>query len=256
MNSLFSIVTPTFNASKYLQQTIDSLQRQTYKHFEHIVVDGMSKDGTVELLQKSRHLKWISEKDNGQSDALNKGFRMTTGDILAWQNADDLYLDHTLEIVSDFFNKNPAIELVYGGYQLINENSEWICDVHPPKWNKWLFVHGRFVPLQPTVFWRRNVYKKIGELDTSLHYCMDVDFFSRAGNCFEFACIPEILGQFRVHDESKTQNKSNYLKLRAEYKSVLSRNFNYNRMDSILFYLFQKRKRLASYIKREFLPKI
>lgn len=253
---MISIVTPTFNASKYLQQTIDSLQKQTWRHFEHIVVDGKSTDGTVEVLQKNRHLKWISEKDNGQSDALNKGFRMTIGDILAWQNADDVYLDHTFEIIAGFFKNNPSIGLAYGDYQLIDENSAWICDVHPPKWNKWLFVHGRFVPLQPTVFWRRTVYEKVGDLDTSLHYCMDVDFFCKASKYFEFAHIPEILGQFRVHKESKTQNNSNYVKVLAEYKSVLSRNYYYTQIDSILFYLFQKRKRLASYIKRRFFPTI
>jgi glycosyltransferase involved in cell wall biosynthesis len=255
LNQQISIVTPSFNASKYLQQAIDSIRNQTWPHFDHVVVDGMSTDGTIEILSKNRHLRWISEKDNGQSDALNKGFKMTTGEILAWQNADDLYLDHTFEIVAKFFLKNPSVGLVYGDYQLIGENGSWICDVHPPKWNKWLFVHGRFVPLQPTVFWRRSVYEKVGELDTSLHYCMDVDFFSRASKWFEFAHIPKVLGQFRVHQESKTQNKSNYLKVRAEYQSVLSRNFSYNGLDKMLFFLFQERKRLASRIKRKFLPR-
>jgi glycosyltransferase involved in cell wall biosynthesis len=253
---MISIVTPTFNSSKYLQQTIDSIQRQRLQSFEHIVIDGMSTDGTVEILKKHSHIKWISEKDTGQSEALNKGFRMATGEILAWQNADDLYTDHAFEVVAEYFRKNPSIGLVYGDYQLVDEKGGWICDVHPPKWNRWLFEHGRFVPLQPTVFWRRSVYEKVGELDPSLHYCMDVDFFSRASRHFEFSYIPELLGQFRIHDQSKTQNYSNYRKVLAEYRHVLSRNFKYSAFDTILFFMFQKRKRLASFIKRRFLQKI
>lgn len=251
-----SIITPTYNCAKYIDQTIQSIRCQSYEDYEHIVVDGMSTDSTLKIVQKYQHIKLISEKDKGQSDALNKGFKIATGDIFAWQNADDVYSDEAFKIIIDFFLKNPKIDLVYGNYQLINEDGAFICDVHPPKWNKWLFIHGRFAPLQPTVFWRKNVYERIGDLDLSLHYCMDVDFFSRASKLFQFAYIPKFLGKFRVHKESKTQNKFNYNIVRKEYKSVLSRNFAYDRIDSIIFEIFQERKRLASFVKRNVFPKL
>jgi len=245
-----SIVTPTYNSERYVQQTLDSIHNQSYKNIEHIVVDGLSTDKTLDIVKSYPLIKWISEKDNGQSDAINKGFGMATGDILAWQNADDIYCENALQIVVDFFIKHPEVDVVYGYYQLIDSESNWICDVYPIAWSKWLFAHGRFVPLQPTVFWRREVSDKVGVLDEKLHYCMDVDFFARAvKHGFCFARIPAMLGAFRVHTESKTQNKSNEKKVNSEFKSVLSMHFDYTWFDFFLFNFFKWRAVLGKYIK-------
>jgi len=192
-----SIVTPTYNSENYVQQTLDSIHNQSYKNIEHIVVDGLSTDKTLDIVKSYPQIKWTSEKDNGQSHAINKGFRMATGDIFAWQNADDIYCENALETVVNFFTNNPDVDVVYGSYKLIDSEGNWICDVNPIEWNEWLFAHGRFVPLQPTVFWRKRVADEVGTLNEELHYCMDVDFFARAvKRGFRFAKIPAVIGAF------------------------------------------------------------
>jgi glycosyltransferase involved in cell wall biosynthesis len=245
-----SIVTPTYNSEKYVRQTLDSIHNQSYKNIEHIVVDGLSTDRTLEIVKSYPQIEWISEKDNGQSEAINKGLRRATGDILAWQNADDIYCEDAIQTVVDFFTKRPEVDVVYGYYQLMDSESNWINDVYPIEWSRWRFAHGRFVPLQPTVFWRKEVTERVGLLDEKLHYCMDVDFFAKAvKHGFCFARIPSILGAFRVHDQSKTQNKLNEKKVSAEYKSVLVSHFNYRWFDFILFDFFKWRAKLGKYIK-------
>lgn len=249
-----SIVTPVYNGSKYIRQTIESIQAQWYRHYEHIVIDGLSQDNTVAVVEEYPSVKCISEKDAGQSNALNKGFQLCTGEILAWQNGDDVYLPDTFERVAAFFQDNPTVDVVYGDYQLIDEEDKWVCNVRPVDWNTWLFAHGRFCPVQPTVFWRRRVYEHVGLLDENLHYCMDVDFYSRAVRSgFSFQRIPEFLGKFRIHQESKTQNKKNSQQLYQEYQQVLSCHFSYNWYDYITFYLFQLRARAASGAKQNWL---
>ncbi|MDO1445146.1 glycosyltransferase family 2 protein [Rhodocytophaga aerolata] len=244
-----SIVTPSYNSEKYITETIESIKQQSYKNFEHIIVDGKSTDNTVKILQMYPHLHWISEKDNGQTDALNKGFRLASGDILAWQNADDLYFPDTFEKVIKFFKENPETDIIYGYYELIDSTSNFVCKVKPIAWNFWLFKHGRFVPMQPTVFWRRKVYEEIGDLDTTLHYCMDVDFFAKASKKFKFSLVPQFLGKFRVHNQSKTQNSVNYKALIKEYNVVMAKNFDLTIFNKIIMRLFQWRRELGSFIR-------
>ena len=251
----FSIVTPCYNSGAYIEQTIRSIMDQSHSDVEHIVMDGGSKDATVDILKKYPHIQWRSEKDKGQSDALNKGFRLVTGDILAWQNADDTYLPGAFETVAKAFRENPDVDLVYGDYQLIRADGSWICDVHPIDWDSWKFAHGRFVPLQPTAFWRRRVYEELGDLNADLHYCMDVDFFARAALRFKYKRIPSLLGQFRVHDESKTMNKANKRKVSDEYRSVLAGHYGYTRLDHFWFDFFRIRSHYARKIKTAWLKK-
>lgn len=252
-----SIVTPTYNSANYIRQTMDSIHDQSYKNIEHIVMDGLSKDNTVEIVRQYSDAIVISAKDEGQSDALNKGFALVTGDILAWQNADDLYCPEAFHKVVEFFEANPAVDVVYGDYQLIDQEGKWICDVHPIQWNEWMFAHGRFCPAQPTVFWRRRVYDAIGSLNSRLHYCMDVDFYSRiVKKGFTFRKLPALLGQFRVHEESKTQNKDNDRELYREHYQVLSTNFDYNPVDRLYYNFFKFRTRITRNLKMRWLKKI
>lgn len=252
-----SIVTPTYNSGPYIKETMESIHQQSYKNFEHFVMDGLSTDNTSQIVKEYKNAVLVSEKDSGQSDALNKGFNMAQGDILAWQNADDVYLPDTFDIVVDFFKNNPDVDLVYGYYQLMDSESKWICDVYPIQWNTWLFAHGRFSPPQPTAFWRRRVHEQVGQLNEKLHYCMDVDFYSRAVNKnFKFSRIPKIMGKFRIHTESKTQNSANEKKVFAEYRDVLATNFNYTPADSFFFELFKLRASVTKSLKMNWLKKI
>jgi glycosyltransferase involved in cell wall biosynthesis len=251
-----SIVTPTYNSANYVRDTLESIHSQSYKNFEHIVADGLSKDNTTEIVKSYTAIRLVSEKDRGQSDALNKGFRMATGDILAWQNADDLYCEGAFQKVIDFFQANPTVDIVYGHYQLIDSDGKLICNVYPIEWNQWMFAHGRFVPLQPTVFWRRRVADAIGPLNEDLHYCMDVDFFSKAAvKGFKFARIPQILGQFRVHQQSKTQNSVNDRKVKSEHRQVLADNFGYNAFDHLIFSILHARAKVGKFVKGIILKK-
>jgi glycosyltransferase involved in cell wall biosynthesis len=252
-----SIITPTYNSDKYIKETMDSIHDQSYRDFEHIVVDGLSNDRTLDIVKTYSQVFLISEKDKGQSDALNKGFSLAKGDILAWQNSDDLYFKDTFKSVVECFQANPDIDVVYGFYQLIGSKGEWICDVYPIKWNATLFSRGRFCPPQPTVFWRKSVWQKCGPLNEALHYCMDVDFYSRSINSnFKFRRVDKMLGKFRIHESSKTQNKNNQRDVKREYMNVLKKNFRFNLIDVVIFEFFQFRSKITKSIKLNFLKRI
>ena len=126
---------PLLILENYIKETLDSILNQKYNNLETIVIDGLSEDYTLSILKQTKNIKFISEKDSGQSEALNKGFSICSGDILAWQNADDLYLKNTFKIIDDFFTKNKDIDFVYGRYSLIDSKSNIICSVNPPKWS-------------------------------------------------------------------------------------------------------------------------
>jgi len=249
-----SIVTPTFNSGKYLKSTLDSIHNQKYESLEHYVFDSMSTDDTKQMLSDFEgNITWLSEKDGGQSEAINKGFKLVSGDIVAWQNADDLYELDTFEYISRFFVENPNVGLVYGAYHEIDEEGNRICTVRTKKWREKKFVRGRFCPVQPTVFWKKEVLDRVGFLDESLNYCMDVDFYSRALNLgFKIVGVEKVLGSFRVHRESKTQNRANRLAHKNEYLKVLKSNFNYTKFDRALFELYYLRSQMATKIKRLF----
>ncbi|TXK44904.1 glycosyltransferase [Pontibacter qinzhouensis] len=251
-----SVIIPVYNGEKYIKETLDSIFEQTYRNFEVIVMDGASIDKTAEIVAQYPNVKFYSRKDKGQSDAINHGFKYATGDILAWQNADDVYFPYTFNEVVNFFKQNTNADLIYGYYHLIDEKSNWICDVKPILWNKWKFKHGRFCPVQPTVFWRKNVYESKGQLRLDLNYCMDVDFYASISKKFNICLLPKFLGKFRVHQESKTQNINNKKSIMQEYYQVLSQHFKYNKINRLLFYIFQKRADIASTIKRKWLKKL
>ncbi len=233
---------------------MQSIHSQRYSNLEHFVFDARSSDETSEILkQYDDHIYWISEKDDGQSNAINKGFRKVTGDIVAWQNADDLYESDTFEFVSSFFKENPHVGLIYGAYYEIDELGKRLSTVKAKSWNEYKFKYGRFCPVQPTVFWRKEVLDKVGLLDESLNYCMDVDFYSRVlKGGFNIKGINKVLGSFRVHQESKTQNLANRKSHKKEYLKVLKKHFRYGLIERIIFELYYYRSQLAMKFKRYF----
>ncbi len=202
-----SIVTPSYQQGAFIERTINSVLNQEYKNLEYFIQDGGSKDNTVEVIQsyESKIAGWRSEEDNGQSQAINRGFQSTSGEIMAWINSDDLLLPDTLAIVSDFFNHHPEVDVVYGNRLLIDENDmeigRWIMPGHDDKVLSWV----DYVP-QETMFWRRRIWDKIGgQIDESFHFAMDWDLLVRFREaCATFAHIPHFLGAFRIHDRQKT----------------------------------------------------
>jgi len=202
-----SIVTPSFNQGDFIERTLQSVLHQQYPALEYFVQDGFSIDKTVEVLRayEGQLSGWASEKDSGQSQAINRGFAKTSGEIMAWLNSDDLLLPGALQTVADYFNRHPDVDVVYGNRLMIDgdgqEIGRWIMPGHDSNVLSWV----DYVP-QETLFWRRRLWDKVGgHIDESFCFAMDWDLlvrFREAGA--KFAHIPRFLGAFRVHSEQKT----------------------------------------------------
>src|SRR5436190_1293824 len=166
-----SIVTPSFNQAEFLEETMLSVLDQDYPNLEYIVIDGGSTDGSVEIIKKyaDRLAYWVSESDQGQSEAINKGFARATGDVLAWLNSDDAYYPGSVAYIANHFQNNPADDLIYGVHNDVNERGEVIRKGMWFPFAAQVFQVG-FAICQPTSFWRRKVWDTCGPLDTSLHY--------------------------------------------------------------------------------------
>jgi glycosyltransferase involved in cell wall biosynthesis len=195
---LVSVVTPSYNKGTFIEETILSVKNQTYPRIEHIVIDGGSTDGTLAILRRySDSLIWISEPDNGQSNAINKGWRLAKGEILAYLNADDTYMPWAVDTAVKFLTEHRDVAMVYGDVAFINEHSEEIRHYHMGEFGlKTMLCSGKSFP-QPTVFFRRDVLNKVGYLDEGLHMAMDYDLWIRIGLKFKIGYIPKLLANFR-----------------------------------------------------------
>lgn len=202
---LVSIVTPSYNQGQFIEDTLLSVQRQDYSHIEHIVIDGGSTDSTLEVLRKYRDkITWISEKDKGQSDAVNKGFAMAKGEIIGWLNSDDLYFSRDIisTIVKTFQHFKTA-DFIYGDFVKIDSRNTILKVYHI--WRDFSFE--RLLRLcyisQPATFFRKNVIQKLS-LDIGLNYGMDIDLWLRASSKgYRFKYINKILAVERIHDAAK-----------------------------------------------------
>jgi glycosyltransferase involved in cell wall biosynthesis len=202
---LVSIVTPSLNKGHYIEETILSVQNQTYPKIEHIVIDGGSTDGTLDILRKyNDRITWISEPDHGQSDAINKGWRMANGEIIAYLNADDTYMPMAVQTAVQFFKDNPSIHMVYGDCKIIDEHSNTIGSIPVKEFKLAHILCGIcFVP-QPSVFLRKTILDAVGYLDGNLHVAMDLDLWIRIGLNLEVQYIPELLANFRYYPGTKS----------------------------------------------------
>ena len=174
-----SIVTPTFNCAKLIGHCIESVLAQGYHNFEHIIVDGASKDGPVEVLRKHPHVRWISEPDNGESEALNKGLRMVTGDVIGWLNADDQYVPGALRTVAKAFQANRSCHLVYGKTIFIDEQgnpTNWVMPYAPLNLAHFPARWFRLDLFQPSIFFSAHLLKNVGLFREDLRYGVDYEY--------------------------------------------------------------------------------
>lgn len=205
-----TIITPSYNQGHYIEETIQSVVNQEYPNLEYIVMDGGSTDNTVEILKRyDGDIKWFSEKDNGQSDALNKGLRMATGDIVAFINSDDYYEPNSLLTIGHLFTKSPKVDWVTGRCHNIDQSGKKIRRFIGLYKDFWLNLKSYKVLLvlnyisQPATFWRKEVLEKIGFFDEGLHYSMDYDYWLRVGKEYRLHFVNKYLANFRIHPTSK-----------------------------------------------------
>ena len=209
--ALVSIVTPSYNQGRFIEDTILSLKNQDYPNIEHIIVDGGSTDNTLEILRKyegTYNMRWISEPDKGQSDAINKGLRMANGELLAYLNSDDTYCDGTITKIVNFFSVHPEIYLIYGDYIVIDAQDNVIKYKKEIEFDYDVLLYGfSYIP-QPTVFFKRDILTNIGLFDAKLNCAMDCDYWIRVAREYRIQHLPVYLANFRVHRFSKTWNKA------------------------------------------------
>lgn len=206
MSPTISIITPSYNQATFIEATIQSVLAQNYPRTEYLVMDGASTDGTISILRKyERILRWQSEPDRGQADAINKGFRQSNGQIVAWLNSDDIYLPGALHRVARFFAQNPAVDVLYGDYWFIDDLGRTVMRRREIPFDAGILLYGLDYISQPTVFFRRRVLDQFGYLDESLHYGLDWEYWLRlARGGARFAHLPRYLAATRLHTAAKT----------------------------------------------------
>jgi glycosyltransferase involved in cell wall biosynthesis len=199
-----SIITPSYNQGQFINRTIQSVMSQNVPDLEYIIMDGKSSDNTLDILRNyDGRLMWISEKDRGQADAVNKGILMSRGEIIGWLNSDDIYYPGALPFVLRFFEKHPEIDVVYGDADIIDVEDMVIEPYSTEDWDYERLKEVCFI-CQPAVFFRRKVVEKAGMLDGSLQYCMDYEFWFRLGSITPFVKINKRLAGSRMYPENKT----------------------------------------------------
>ena len=202
---MISVVTPSFNQGMYIEETIRSVRDQDYPSFEHIVMDGNSTDGTVDILRRYPHLKWTSEKDRGQSHATNKALKIAQGDIIGWLNSDDLYFPGVFRRVNEIFRENPGVSMIYGGAVVIDENGTTLFERYPPQVSFRKMVNrGHSLLIQPSVFFRRTIVEQLGYMDESISLGMDYDYWLRILKRFRCLKVDELFSYYRINAKGGT----------------------------------------------------
>jgi glycosyltransferase involved in cell wall biosynthesis len=207
-----SIVTPSFNQGRFIRDTVESVLTQDYPNLEHIVVDGASTDDTLPTLGRYPHLCVISEPDSGQAEAINKGFRMATGDIWGFLNSDDTLMPNALISIARAMAAGPGRDIVMGRCRFVDEEGRYMGIEHPSHFESHSRVlqvwRGHFVP-QPAVFWHKSVWEKCGGMDENLgSQWIDYDLFCRFSKRYAFEPVDQVLATYRLHGLSKSEQSS------------------------------------------------
>ncbi len=202
--ALVSIVTPSYNQSAFLEETILSVLQQEDVDIEHIIIDGGSTDGSLDIIEKyaGRLAWWVSERDSGQADAINKGLRRATGEYIAWLNSDDLYMPGAVAQAAAALGSNPEVGFVFGDAITIDTQGRKLNDLTFGDWGLEELMAFRII-CQPAVFMRRSVLEKAGYLDTTYHYMLDHQLWLRLARIAPIQHIPSTWAAARHHPEAK-----------------------------------------------------
>lgn len=204
-----SIITPSYNQAEFLERTIKSVLDQNYPNLEYIIIDGGSTDGSVDIIKKyaDRLAYWVSEPDQGQTNAINKGIKIATGEWIAWQNSDDMFCPGSFASLAAASDRNPDADLIIGDINLIDRYDKVLRDIRYVKPSYWAMLAEGMVLVNQAAFWRRRVHTKVGLLNESLHFAFDYDWFLRLTMRHRGVHVNEIWGEYRLHDATKTANQ-------------------------------------------------
>ena len=241
-----AIVTPSYNQARYLEKTILSVLNQGYPNLEYIIIDGGSTDGSIEIIKKyEKYIAyWVSERDKGQSDALNKGFKLATGEIIGWQNSDDVYLPGAFEVAAKNLTRSPSA-LIFGNVYLIDATDSIIRDIRYVPFSLNSLLYEGWNITNQAVFWKKELFSRFGYLDSLLQYGMDYDWFVRLGKekvAMQF--LRMYLGCFRLHEKTKGSTQAHIGK--KEYMAIKERQGFLKR--NRIRYLMSLARRLALYL--------
>lgn len=203
---LVSVITPSYNQAHFLEETILSVLNQDYSNLEYLVVDGGSQDGSLKIIQKYAHRLawWVSEKDQGQTDAINKGFGHAKGDILAWLNSDDTYQPGAISQAVAYLQAHPEAGMVYGDANLIDQQGN-IIGKFPARQTDYKRLRQGFVHIpQQAAFFRADLWRKVGPLDPTFYFAMDYDLWIRIARLTPLHYHPQLWANFRLHDSGKS----------------------------------------------------
>jgi len=250
-----SITTPSWNQGQFLEETIWSvLDQEGDFAIDYIVVDGGSTDGSVDTIKKYESLllrgewpircrdirfRWRSESDNGQSDAINKGLRMSDGNILAWLNSDDTYLPGALQKVCDAFARDPGCDVVYGKTHYVDASGAHLGHYPTEAFCRERLAVVNFI-CQPSAFFRRSALDRVGYPDVSLRYVMDFDLWIRMAEQGRFCYLDEFLSHYRLHGESKTVSPRHALENSKECLAVVYKHFHWAPANRVYGYCANK----------------
>lgn len=219
-----TVVTPSFNQGVFLETTLRSILDQRYPNLELIVMDGGSSDNSIAILERyaSQLDYWVSQRDNGQTDALAQGFNRATGDILCWLCSDDLHTPWTLREVAQFFLSQPEAQVVYGDSQWIDTGGRVLKPKKEHSFNRFIWMYDYNYLPQPSTFWRRGLYEAVGGLNPDFDLAMDADLWARFQERTPLYHVRRIWSQMRLYAQQKNQrlrekSDAEDLKIRQRY---------------------------------------
>lgn len=247
MNELpkISIITPSFNQGEYLEQTILTVLNQNYPNLEYIIIDGGSADNSVDIIKKYEEQisYWVSEPDEGQTHAINKGFKKATGDLVAWMNSDDVYFENAFEHVSQAYNQtNGSFDVYFGDKANINQEGRFIREYLYPPFSGWGIKYTTNMNISnQSAFWKRELFDKVGLLNEDIQFAMDYEYFLRLYmQDATFYKIPEVLGALRMYSDNKSSDEK-WLKIKFQNIKDIKEKYGISEssLKKYLFYLYK-----------------